>query len=67
MHDSDNEGTISEEVSLLDTEIHDSNLNLHKLPNSAGTSSNHKWDKVFQSGLSKFCGRQPLKNYLAHS
>ena len=30
MHDSDNEGTKSE-VSLLDTEIHDSNLNLHKL------------------------------------
>ena len=20
------------------------------------------WDKVFKSGLSKFCGRQPLKN-----
>ena len=64
MHDSDNEGTKSEEVSLLDTEIHDSNLTL---PNSAGTSSNHKWDKVFKSELSKFCRRQPLKNYLAHS
>ena len=23
-----------------------------------------KWDKVFKSGLSKFCGRQPLKNLL---
>ena len=22
----------------------------------------HIWDKVFKSGLSKFCGRQPLKN-----
>ena len=22
-----------------------------------------KWDKVFKSGLSKFCGRQPLKNF----
>ena len=21
------------------------------------------WDKVFKSGLSKFCGRQPLKNF----
>ena len=21
-----------------------------------------KWDKVFKIGLSKFCGRQPLKN-----
>ena len=21
-----------------------------------------KWDKVFKSGLKKFCGRQPLKN-----
>ena len=20
------------------------------------------WDKAFKSGLSKFCGRQPLKN-----
>ena len=23
--------------------------------------------KMFKSGLSKFCGRQPLKNYLVHS
>ena len=23
------------------------------------------WDKVFKSGLSKFCGRQPLKNSLS--
>ena len=23
------------------------------------------WDKVFKSGLSKFCGRQPLKNLLS--
>ena len=23
------------------------------------------WDKVFWSGLSKFCGRQPLKNLLS--
>ena len=22
----------------------------------------YKWDEVFKSGLSKFCGRQPLKN-----
>ena len=22
----------------------------------------YRWDKVFKSGLSKFCGRQPLKN-----
>ena len=22
----------------------------------------HIWDKVFESGLSEFCGRQPLKN-----
>ena len=21
-----------------------------------------KWDKLFENGLSKFCGRQPLKN-----
>ena len=21
------------------------------------------WDKVFKSGLSKFCGRQPLKTF----
>ena len=21
------------------------------------------WDKVFKSGLSRFCGRQPLKNF----
>ena len=21
-----------------------------------------KWDKVYESGLSKICGRQPLKN-----
>ena len=29
------------------------------------TQANHynKWDKVFKSGLSKFCGRQPLKNF----
>ena len=25
-----------------------------------------KWDKVFKSGLSKFCGKQPKKIYLAH-
>ena len=24
--------------------------------------NNFKWDKVFKSGLSKFCGRQPLQN-----
>ena len=24
-----------------------------------------KWDKVFKGGLSKFCGRQPLKNLLS--
>ena len=24
-----------------------------------------KWDKVLKSGLSKFCGRQPLKNLLS--
>ena len=24
--------------------------------------SYHRWDKVFKSGLSKFCGGQPLKN-----
>ena len=23
------------------------------------------WSKVFRSGLSKFCGRQPLKNLLS--
>ena len=23
------------------------------------------WDKVFKSGLSKFCGRQPLKSLLS--
>ena len=23
----------------------------------------NKWNKVFNSGLSKFCGRQPLKNF----
>ena len=23
------------------------------------------WDKVFNSGQSKFCGRQPLKNILS--
>ena len=23
----------------------------------------NKWDKVFKCGLSKFCGRQPLKNF----
>ena len=23
------------------------------------------WDKVFKSGLSNFCGRQPLKNLLS--
>ena len=22
-----------------------------------------KWDKLFKSGLGKFCGRQPLKNF----
>ena len=27
-----------------------------------GKNTDHKWDKVFKSGLSKFCGRQPLKN-----
>ena len=26
-------------------------------------SNNSIWDKVFKSGLSKFCGRQPLKNF----
>ena len=25
------------------------------------------WDEVFKSGLSTFCGRQPLKIYLVHS
>ena len=24
--------------------------------------SHHKWDKVFKSGSSKICGKQPLKN-----
>ena len=24
-----------------------------------GKNTDHKWDKVFKSGLSKFCGRQP--------
>ena len=24
--------------------------------------TDHIWDKLFKSGLSKFCGRQPLKN-----
>ena len=26
------------------------------------TEEYHIWDKVFKSGLSRFCGRQPLKN-----
>ena len=25
----------------------------------------NNWDKVFKSGLRKFCGRQPLKNVLS--
>ena len=25
----------------------------------------HIWDKVFHSGLRKFCGRQPLKNFFS--
>ena len=25
-------------------------------------NSNDIWDKVFKNGLSKICGRQPLKN-----
>ena len=29
----------------------------------AGEYVTIKWDKVFKSGLSKFCGRQPLKNF----
>ena len=29
------------------------------------TFSRHIWDKAFKSGLSKFCGRQPLKNLLS--
>ena len=30
-----------------------------------GSSGIYKiiWNKVFKSGLSKFCGRQPLKNF----
>ena len=28
-------------------------------------SRNCKWGKVFKSGLSKFCGRQPLENLLS--
>ena len=27
----------------------------------------YKWDKVFKTGLSKFCGRQPSKNLLVYS
>ena len=27
------------------------------------TAQKMKWDKVFKSGLGKFCGRQPLKNF----
>ena len=23
-----------------------------------------KWDKIFKNGLSKTCGRQPLKNFI---
>ena len=26
-------------------------------------AGNNKWDKVFKSGLSKSCGRQPLKKF----
>ena len=28
----------------------------------SNTRTYNKWDKVFKSGRSKFCGRQPLKN-----
>ena len=30
--------------------------------NNQMKSNSDKWAKVFKSGLSKFCGRQPLKN-----
>ena len=30
-------------------------------------SSKINWDIVFKSGLSKFCGRQPLKNLKGYS
>ena len=25
--------------------------------------TSHKWGKVFKNGLSKICGRKPLKNF----
>ena len=32
---------------------------------SALSKSTDIWGKIFKSGLSKFCGRQPLKNLLS--
>ena len=42
----------------------DWNKNTYKMERDKSTNAirTYKWDKVFKSGLSKFCERQPLKN-----
>ena len=39
---------------------------LKKVKLRLSTTARHIWDKLFKSGLSKFCRRQPLKNLNGH-